>query len=170
MHFVVPAAVGLSLWFGDRSLFRAFAASLVAVSLLAFVTYVAMPTLPPWLGHPAETHKVIDETIAKLRIPTWLVGVYTHHDYNVAAAFPSLHSAFPLIAAAHVWLRNRRLGLVMTGWTVLVWLSVVYLGEHYVVDVTGGVAHAAAAMALVAGWHRATRRRRPASTPWRAAA
>jgi membrane-associated phospholipid phosphatase len=153
MHFVLPVTVGLYLWFGDRSRFRAFAASLVAVSILAFFTYVAMPALPPWLGHPAETHKVIDETIAKLRIPTWVVGVYAHRDYNVAAAFPSLHSAFPLIAAVHVWQRNRRIGLLLMAWTVLVWLSVVYLGEHYVVDVIGGVAYAGAAMALAAGWH-----------------
>ncbi len=152
MHFVLPAGVGLYLWFGARSRFHAFAASLLIASFLAFVTYVAMPTQPPWLAHPAEMHKVIDETIAKLHIPDWLVGVYAHRDYNVDAAFPSLHSAFPLIATVQVWLRSRGLGVLLAAWTALVWLSVVYLGEHYVVDVFGGVVYAGAALLVVAWW------------------
>lgn len=156
MHFVLPAAVGLYLWFGARSRFQAFAASLLIASFLAFVTYVALPTQPPWLAHPAEMHKVIDETIGKLHIPDWLVSVYKHRDYNVDAAFPSLHSAFPLIAAVQVWLRSRGLGVLLGAWTALVWLSVVYLGEHYVIDVLGGIIYACAALLVVAAWRRRT--------------
>jgi len=159
LHFVLPAAVGVYLWFDDRRRFQAFAASLLAVSFLAFLTYVALPTLPPWLGHPQNVHKVIDETIHKLHIPGWLVSVYSDRDYNVEAAFPSLHSAFPLIAAVHVWARNWRLGVALALWTFIVWVSVVYLGEHYVVDVLGGVAYAVVGMLLVWLWHRATRTR-----------
>jgi len=77
MHFVLPAAVGLHLWLGDRSRYRAFAASLLVACCLAFVTYVALPTQPPWLGHPQDVHKVIDETIGKLSLPGWLVGSRT---------------------------------------------------------------------------------------------
>lgn len=154
MHFVLPAGVGLYLWLGDRGRYRAFAASLLAASFVAFLTYVALPTQPPWLGHPQEVHKVIDETIAKLHMPAWLVSIYSDRDYNVEAAFPSLHSAFPLIATVHVWLRNRWVGLLLGLWTVAVWVSVVYLGEHYVVDVLAGVAYATAAMMGVAGWAR----------------
>ncbi len=159
LHFVLPAVVGVYLWFDDRHRFQLFAASLLAVSFLAFLTYVALPTLPPWLGHPQDVHKVIDETIHKLRIPGWLVGVYSDRDYNVEAAFPSLHSAFPLIAAVHVWARNWRLGVVLALWTLIVWVSVVYLGEHYVVDVMGGVAYAVVAMLLVVLWHRVSQTR-----------
>ena len=159
LHFVLPAVVGVYLWFDDRRRFQAFAASLLVVSCLAFLTYVALPTLPPWLGHPQNVHKVIDETIHKLRIPGWLVSVYSDRDYNVEAAFPSLHSAFPLIAAVHVWTRNWRLGVVLALWTAIVWVSVVYLGEHYVVDVLGGIVYAVVGMVIVWLWYRVTRMR-----------
>jgi membrane-associated phospholipid phosphatase len=159
MHFVLPAAVGLHLWLNDRSRYRAFAASLLVACCLAFVTYVALPTQPPWLGHPQDVHKVIDETIGKLDLPSWLVGFYRDRDYNVDAAFPSLHAAFPLIATLHAWPRSRRLGVLLGAWTLVVWVAVVYLGEHYVVDVLGGVAYAAVAVLAVARWRRGAARR-----------
>ena len=149
MHFVLPAGVGLVLWHSDRSRYRRFAAALLAACALAFLTYVVLPTTPPWLGKPDEVYKVIDETIRKLNMPGWLVGVYMHHDYNLYAAFPSLHSAFPLIAAVYGWGFRRRLGVVLLAWTFAVWFSVVYLGEHYLVDVAAGVVYASGAVLAV---------------------
>jgi membrane-associated phospholipid phosphatase len=159
MHFVLPAAVGLYLWLGDRSRYRAFAASLLVACSLAFVTYVLLPTQPPWLGHPQDVHKVIDETIGKLGLPGWLVGFYQDRDYNVHAAFPSLHAAFPLIATLHAWPRSRRIGVLLGVWTLVVWITVVYLGEHYVVDVLGGIAYASAAVVVVTWWRSSAARR-----------
>jgi membrane-associated phospholipid phosphatase len=57
---------------------------------------------------------------------------------NPVAAMPSLHAAFPFLG----FLFAQRL-LGWRAWplfvyTVIVWLAVVYLGEHYVVDVVGG--------------------------------
>lgn len=154
MHFVLPVAVGLYLWLGDRSRYHAFAASLLLACCLAFVTYVILPTQPPWLGHPQDVHKVIDETIGKLGLPGWLVGFYQDRDYNVHAAFPSLHAAFPLIAALHAWPRSRHLGVLLGAWTLIVWVTIVYLGEHYVIDVLGGIAYATGAVLAVAWWRR----------------
>ena len=149
MHFVLPAGVGLVLWFWDRSRYRRFAAALLAACALAFVTYVLLPTTPPWLSKPDQVYKVIDETIRKLHVPGWLVSVYVHHDYNLYAAFPSLHSAFPLIAAAYGWRLHAGLGAFLLAWTFAVWFSVVYLGEHYLVDVAAGVVYASAAVLAV---------------------
>jgi hypothetical protein len=159
MRFVLPAAVGIHLWLGDRSRYRAFAASLLVACCLAFVTYVALPTQPPWLGHPQDVHKVIDETIGKLSLPGWLVGFYRDRDHNVDAEFPSLHAAFPLIATLHVWPGGRRLGVPLAAWTMVVWVAVVYLGEQCVADVLGGIAHAIVAVLAVACWRRRAGRR-----------
>src|SRR5262249_35415338 len=82
-----------------------------------------LPTTPPWLGKPDQVYKVIDETIRKLHVPGWLVSVYVHHDYNLYAAFPSLHSAFPLIAAAYGWRLHAGLGAFLLAWTFAVWFS-----------------------------------------------
>jgi hypothetical protein len=42
-------------------------------------------------------------------------------------------------------------------WAVVVWITVVYLGEHYVADVVGGVIYTAASLAIVA-WVVAVRK------------
>jgi len=142
LHFVVPAAVGLVFWLGDRARFHRFVASLVAVCGLAFATYLVAPTTPPWLAAPGLIHHVIDETLAKLQVPTSILWAYSHRDYNLYAAFPSLHAAFPLVATIHAWGYRRWLGPMMGGWTLLVWAMVVYLGEHLVLDVAGGIVFA----------------------------
>ena len=62
----------------------------------------------------------------------------------MAAAFPSLHAAYPLLAALALWPVARR-GAVAAAfaWSGMVWFSVVYLGQHYVTDVLGGIVFAA---------------------------
>jgi membrane-associated phospholipid phosphatase len=96
--------------------------------------------------------------IQRSDLPSSLVWLYAHHDYNLYAAFPSLHAGFPVVAAAAAWRRNRAVGIVLWLWAVIVWLVVVYLGEHYVADVIGGIVYAAIAIAVVRGI---------SSWPWR---
>jgi len=59
-----------------------------------------------------------------------------------AAAFPSLHAAYPLLAALALWPVTRRGAALALAWTLAVWFSVVYLGQHYVTDIIGGIAFA----------------------------
>jgi len=57
---------------------------------------------------------------------------------------PSLHAAFPFLGALfalRLWGRRAWPTLV---YTACVWLSIVYLGEHYIVDIIGGVIFALA--------------------------
>jgi membrane-associated phospholipid phosphatase len=81
-------------------------------------------------------------------VPSSLVWLYSHHDYNLYAAFPSLHAGFPVVAAAAVWPLSRNAGVLLWIWAVVVWVVVVYLGEHYVSDVIGGIVYATIAIAI----------------------
>jgi membrane-associated phospholipid phosphatase len=148
-HFLLPVAVGAWLWIADRGAFRAFGLTLVALCALAFATYVIAPTAPPWLAQPGTVKHLIEDTIQRSGVPAGVVWLYSHHDYNLYAAFPSLHAGFPVVAAAAAWRQNRRVGIVLWAWAVIVWIVVVYLGEHYVADVIGGVAYAAIAILIV---------------------
>lgn len=148
-HFLLPVGLGLYLWFADRGQFRRFAAALLTLCGLAFVTYLVLPTTPPWLGDPRAIHEVTNETIRKLSLPEALVAIYVHHDYNLYAAFPSLHAAFPVVVALYGWLHNRLLGLALAARAVLTWVVIVYLGEHYVVDILAGTLYAAVAILVV---------------------
>lgn len=147
-HFLLPVAVGAWLWLKDREGFRRFGLTLVVLCGLAFVTYVVAPTTPPWLAQPTTVRHLIEDTIQRSGLPASLVWLYSHHDYNLYAAFPSLHSGFPVVAAFAAWQRSRAVGLLLTAWAVVVWVSVVYLGEHYVADVFGGIVYAAVAIMI----------------------
>ena len=68
---------------------------------------------------------------------------------NLFAAFPSMHSAMPWLVflfAFKIW-RWKALPVVII--PVGTWFSAVYLGEHYFVDVLGGIAYATGAFIAV---------------------
>jgi membrane-associated phospholipid phosphatase len=148
-HFLLPIAVGAWLWSKDRADFHRFGLSLVVLCALAFVTYVVAPTAPPWLAQPQSVEHLMQDAVLRSGLPPALTWLYSHHDYNLYAAFPSLHAGFPVLAAAAAWRRNRVAGVVLSIWAIVVWITVVYLGEHYVADVVGGIVYAAVALAIV---------------------
>ena len=69
-----------------------------------------------------------------------------------------LHAAFPALAALYAWARYRLVAIVLVAWTACVWLSIVYLGEHYFVDALAGLVYALAAAAMVEAVARRRRR------------
>lgn len=149
MHFVLPVAVGFVFWLSSRDHYWRFVAALLLLSFLAFVTYLFFPSTPPWLQLPNEVHKISNETVAKLRLDYFVSPIYSRLNPNLYAAFPSLHAAYPALAALYAWRRHRLLAVVLIGWALSVWFSIVYLGEHYVVDVLDGLLYVGAAAIVV---------------------
>ena len=148
-HFLLPVAVGAWLWARDRGAFGRFGFTLVILCAMAFATYVIAPTSPPWLAQPSTVRHLIDDAIQRSGLPQGAVWLYSHHDYNLYAAFPSLHAGFPVVAAVAAWQRSRAVGALLWVWAVAVWIAGVYLGEHYVSDVVGGIGYAAMAIVIV---------------------
>ena len=157
MHFPLPIAVGFVFWVRSRDHYRRFIAALLLMALLAFVTYLFWPSAPPWYqfqatasGGEETVHKILNETVEKLWGSSyWVSPLYTHLNPNKFAAFPSLHAAFPALAAVYAWRRYRWLSVGLIAWTTAVALSIVYLGEHYVVDVLDGLIYVAVATFIV---------------------
>jgi membrane-associated phospholipid phosphatase len=149
MHFVLPVAVGFVLWLSSRDRYWRFAAALLVLSFLAFVTYLFFPSTPPWLQFPHEVHKISNETVAKLGLDYFVSPAYSHLNPNLYAAFPSLHVAYPVLGAVYLWGQHRRLAVFLAAWSTAVGFAVVYLGEHYVVDALDGLLYVAAAVLLV---------------------
>ncbi len=154
LHFLVPVIVGVFLWKLRPRLYWPFVWSIVGISFAAFVTYVIFPAAPPWmakeLGYlPEPLHRVSSDV-------WWAMGVQNFSEFyknispNAVAAVPSLHSAYPLIAALFV---IRSFSWRRTWWILLyplsMWVGVVYLGEHYVYDIVAAVLFVAVGMYLV---------------------
>ncbi|MGP8161811.1 MAG: phosphatase PAP2 family protein [Candidatus Dormibacteria bacterium] len=145
-HFAVPLLVGLVLWLKDRAQYLRFVTALLGMCMVGFIFFLLVPTAPPW--YAAQQHLlsgVTDLISSQHTLPSAISPYYRLLNPNSTAAFPSLHAAFPTLG----WLALRRVyprgSWILFVWSLLVFVSVVFLGEHYVVDVIGGVILAAAA-------------------------
>ncbi len=158
MHFVLPIVVGFIFWLNSREHYRRYIAALLLMSFLAFVTYLFWPSAPPWY-QLHDVVKVNDQTVRSLWGYTLVSPIYHSFNPNPFAAFPSLHAAYPALATVYAWSRYRALGIGLLLWTAGVLVSIVYLGEHYVVDALAGFVYVAAAALIVESFTRWRRRR-----------
>ncbi len=172
MHFPLPIVVGFVFWIRSRDHYHRFIAALLLMCFLAFITYLFWPSAPPWWEFQASkvppadvVHKILNETVDKLWGKYYIVTpLYTSLNPNQFAAFPSLHAAFPMLGAVYAWRKYRWLSVLLIFWSLAVLASIVYLGEHYVIDALDGLVYVFAATGLVEGfvWWR---KRREASRP-----
>lgn len=150
-HFVFFLFFGVAVWHARRPSFWMYRRSMLVVMGCGALAYFVIPTAPPWLA--AENGYL--PTIARVGAEVYASHVpqlFAAYDTNPVAAMPSLHFAFPM---ACTLLTFKLFGWawrgVMTLYTLTVGFSVVYLGDHYVVDLLAGAILAAAATALSAG-------------------
>jgi membrane-associated phospholipid phosphatase len=171
MHFVLPIGVGFVFWVTSREYYWRFVAALLLMCFLAFVTYLFWPSAPPWFTLHDEVVKINDETVRKLWGYTAVTPIYQSFNPNKFAAFPSLHAAFPMLATVYAWQRYRLLALVLALWSAGVLVSIVYLGEHYVVDALVSIVYVAVATIVVETFSRRRGRIAPSGpTPARPSA
>lgn len=168
LHFPEPLAVGFIIWLRDRALFRRFAAAFLTLAALAFVIYIVYPAVPPWMAsyqtfqgrHYAAIapplHKIFNDFNDYIQQQAFGHRYVSLLDvkYNLTAAMPSLHAAFPVLSALYLYKACGRWGLLMLVYAAAMWFAVVYLGEHWVIDVLVGLVCAVVAFLAVEGTAR----------------
>jgi hypothetical protein len=166
LHFPLPLAIGFLLWIHRRRDYYDYVAALIVLSMAAFVTFLLLPVAPPWwadkYGYVAGVLHLRDVGFSGL---SSLFGfgqyLYSYNLYSISsndvAAFPSLHAAYPFLAFLFARRAFGRVGWLMLPYTLCIWFAIVYLGEHWVVDIVGGVVYAVVAYMAVLrgpGWAR----------------
>jgi PAP2 superfamily protein len=168
LHFPLPIAVGFFLWLRRRRLYYDYVAALIVLSMAGFVTYLLLPVAPPWYAAregllPGVTY-LKDQGFTDL---ARLFGFEGHYLFsytvyqinpNQVAAFPSLHAGYPFLAFLFARRAFGRIGWLMLAYSACVWFAIVYLADHYVVDIVGGLAYAWVAYWLVVHGSRRFRR------------
>ena len=146
-HFVVPLLFAALIWQHRRDQYWRFMASLLLLSYAAFVTFLLVPTGPPWWAS-VNGHL---EGVRLINLSSHTAFLYDKVSPNAVAAMPSLHAAYPwlfFLFACRLWGKR---GAPVVLYPLAVFFAVVYLGHHYVIDVIGGVVYASASYALVCG-------------------
>ena len=152
-HFVIPMITAFIFWIYNRRTFKHFSAGFLILSYLAFLTYIIFPAMPPWmasnLGHIPPLQKIMDQVMGSFAHPISVPTVYSFFGANLVAAVPSLHAAYPFLIFLYVRQQISWLGFLITPYVLGVWFSVVYLGEHYVIDVLIGILYALIAFMII---------------------
>ena len=152
-YFVFPHVVVFAAWRFDRKNFPVYAGAIVGTVFAGLAVSFLVPTAPPWLagqtGEISHVFRVIKDVGDEVT-PATYQAAYDAVGPNDVAAMPSLHTAIPAAIAIVAWSRARRpIAVAAVGYLAAMAFSLVYLGEHYVVDVLAGVATAAVVTALV---------------------
>lgn len=157
MHFCVPMFAALIFWLTDRKVFKSYMAGMVVLSYLAFITYYVFPAMPPWMAAsqgflPPVAH-IMDQVLASFAHPVSLPTVYNYVGANLVAAVPSLHAAYPLMTALFMHKKFPRYGKLTMVYPAAMWLTVVYLGEHYVFDIVVATVYVLLIYAFITDFH-----------------
>ena len=145
LHFPLPLITAFFLWIKDKAQFHKFTISILVLSFAGFITFLILPAAPPWYAAErgfVDTEKIINIIISQIGWDWNLSYYYNSLNPNPVAAMPSLHSAYPWLTFLALRNYSKKIGWIFLPYPLLVWFSVVYLGEHYVIDVIAGVAYA----------------------------
>jgi PAP2 superfamily len=147
LWFMFPHGTALYLLARHPERFGNGAARIYATFDIGVIGYWAVPTAPPWYaaaeglmedGRTPELRRMMVEYGEQFWRSGW-APLYGVLGGNPLAAMPSLHFATSVTAAHVLSETGRAAGAI--GWTYALMLGValVYLGEHYVVDLAVGL-------------------------------
>lgn len=166
LHFLLPLGAGFILWLVNRDLFHKYAIAFIVAAIAGFATYIVYPAVPPWMAAQYASHCVGNFACYKLPgdpmpVIGWVWNVWSHTmaqwmttsqgnvgfaqftmGYDQVGAVPSEHVMFPTLVFLFFRRQFGKLGYLMVPYTLLVLFSVVYMGQHYVIDGIVGALYA----------------------------
>jgi hypothetical protein len=159
-HFIVTVGLLGWLWWARAGIYRGLRNSLVLINLLAFIVFWLYPVAPPrmldgFTDIVASTHA----------IGSWHDGALASQA-NQLAAMPSLHIGWAVWCSVAVWKATRRSWIRAIGivYPFVTAFAVLATGNHFVLDILGGVLVAFGAFAIVGLLSKLGRHPSPAAT------
>lgn len=161
-HFVVPWVLAAIFYLVSRALWVRYIRRVLLLTFAGLATYVLFPAAPPWY---AAYYDYIPEDVARIATRGWeLLHLRTasawlsnaQADANPIAAMPSLHTAFALLVVVALWphVRSWAARGLLVAFPLAMTFTLVYGGEHYIVDVLAGWAYVALVCMAAGAWER----------------
>ncbi len=146
LHFALPLSFGFLLWLSSREKFRQFVIGILLLSYAGWISYLICPSVPSWMaaqqGFLPGVSKVLDATLALFPAALELPTIYHRLNPNPVAAIPSMHAAYPFLILLFSLRFFGKKALWFVPYILGVWISIVYLGEHYAIDIIIGALYA----------------------------
>ncbi|AEB42931.1 MULTISPECIES: phosphatase PAP2 family protein [Micromonospora] len=173
-HFVVALGVAIALWLTARPRWAAFMRRWFVLSLAGLITYFLYPAAPPWWAAVHGYLEPVERLSLRGGAEFGMHGAFSlirlgQLASNPVAAIPSLHTAFALfVVLFFVGRIRKRYVAILLLYPLAMTFTLVYSGEHYVIDVLIGWAYVLGTFAIVSfgeRWWRRRRLRQRAATP-----
>jgi membrane-associated phospholipid phosphatase len=158
-HFLATPILAAVLWLRDRRHWLRYISRVVVLSVAGLITYIIFPEAPPWLAARDGLTPAVDRLSARGWV--WFHAGHVNDvlseaqngGTNPVAAMPSLHTAFAVLVAIVVASRLRsRWRYLVALYPVAMGFTLVYTGEHYVLDLVAGVVYALAVHLALSRW------------------
>lgn len=146
LHFIAPTVFGFVLWKFAPDNYKKYTLALALGTYSALVTFLVYPAAPPWYGVGAT--RILFQVDTSLGVPFYRT-LMDFVSSNQFAAFPSLHAMYPMVISLYALKIKKSKALPILILPFGVWFSAVYLGEHYITDIIGGILYATAAFLIV---------------------
>ena len=148
LHFFAPTIFAFILWRKSPHNYLKYTVAFGVCTYAALVTFLFYAVAPPWIAVSGVMRVLTGSVDVSLGVPVYRT-LFDFLSPNLYAAFPSMHSALPFLIslfAIKIW-KVKALPILI--FPIGVWFSAVYLGEHYVIDVLGGILYSVAAFIVV---------------------
>ena len=155
-YFFVPHLAAILIWRTNPSLFTRYLVSTILLLGVGLLVYFLSPAAPPWLttdtAPQADTYRVMANVGRDINSSLYDRTYSVVGDSNPVAAMPSMHQAITFLVTlfamrAGGWLR---IGGII--YAIAMGFSLVYTGEHYVIDILIGCALATYAYVTADRW------------------
>ncbi|MPZ22152.1 MAG: phosphatase PAP2 family protein [Dehalococcoidia bacterium] len=142
-YFIMPHLMTILVFLFKPKDFDRQVLTIIGIFVVGLAIYFVAPAAPPWyaarVGEIPYLFRVMNDVGAELNAQFYSTGYRAFGESNAVAALPSLHMAvtFGLVLLARRYSNKLALGLFV--YSLLMGFSLVYLGEHYVVDLLLGM-------------------------------
>ncbi|GAA4591754.1 phosphatase PAP2 family protein [Actinoplanes octamycinicus] len=156
-HFLTVPTIAVILWVRARAPWARFMRRWFTLCVFGLATYFLYPAAPPWWAHE---HGQLTEPVARISTNGWdVLGLHGAgntlnalqvEQSNPVAAMPSLHTAWAMMAVAFFLPAvRRRWWPLLLAYPLAMTFTLVYTGEHYMIDVLVGWLYVALVFLLV---------------------
>lgn len=159
-YFIIPHILAFRLWQKYPAVFRRFLAALTILLSVGLAIYFLIPTNPPWLSDDSSTaaaptvSRVMETVAHQLGGGLYQASYAVVGESNPIAAMPSIHMAITFLLIFPAGYFGKRWRLLATFYALSMGFGLIYLGEHYFIDIVVGSAIASYGWWASGAWVR----------------